>query len=234
VVITLTIISHSKKFIFIKARKVASSSVLVALGQHCENLDIVTAPGNTEGYPRNKMNSEGIETHSHPSIIQSLITPEQWQNYTKITCVRNPWDMAVSLLLWQFHRRGARKPGTRKQMHVYSPSFEKMIRSQNIDTTDPEYRECFSRVYSVLSKNCYFYFDEAGSPQADIFLRFENLQSEYDELCDRLNLPRTLLPLLKSRFRKKEWIYQNFYDEELIDNVYRASSPIVDYFNYKF
>jgi len=224
----VTIISHSHQFIFIKARKVASSSVLVALGKHCAGTDIVTAPGDTEGHPNSSINSIGFKTHTAPEDIKRIVTPEQWQGYTKIACVRNPWDVAVSKLLWRFYRGG-------KRWNIqYSDSFQKAVQNQSINVKNPEYRNLLHTCINDLQQNCDFFFTADGVPNADVYLRFETLQDDFDALSDQLGLPRSQLPKLKSQSRATGWDYREFFDDDLEAAVYQAAKRTIDYFNYTF
>jgi hypothetical protein len=225
---TVTIISHTRRFIFIKARKVASSSLLVALGRHCADPDIVTSPGDSEGYPDYAMNNGALKTHMHPAKIRRLVTPDQWRDYTKITSVRNPWDVAVSSLLWRLYRGGGRWGIT------YSDVFRDAVRDKNIDPSDKEYRCHFENVLKDLPRNCDFYFDDDGNPYADVHLRYESLQHDFDRLCRRLGIPPSPLPHLKAQSRSADWSYRSFYDSYLRDRVGEIAHRTIDYFGYRF
>ena len=225
----MTIISHSHRFIFIKARKVASSSLLVALGQYCSGQDIVTAPGDTEGYPNNARNDAGtVKTHTHPDVIRRMAGETAWESYTKVTAVRNPWDVAVSSLLWRYYRGGKRW-----NAH-YTDQFRKAVDTRTIDPTDPEFKQHMFSVIESLPRNCNFYFADDGSARADVYLRYETLQPDYDALCQKLGLPQNTLPILKAQSRVPGWNYREFFDEELKTAVYDAAKRTIEYFDYSF
>jgi hypothetical protein len=224
----LTIISHTHQFIFIKARKVASSSLLMALGQHCSGTDIVTAPGDTEGFPRHARNADKINTHTPPRLLQRMVTPEQWEKYTKITCVRNPWDTVVSGFLWRLSRRQS-EWGT-----GYSQEFIRAIWNDEIDPSEPEYRSHFLKTIAYLHRNHEFFFDPLGQPVADVYLRYETLQTDFDALCERLMLPMRTLPKLKSNARRRAREYHEYYDSELRDFVGDTCKRTIEYFGYQF
>ncbi len=223
----MTIISHTHKFVYFKPRKVAGSSLLVAFGQHCAQPDIVTAPGNTEGFLRNAMNDTGLATHTYPADIKSIMQAADWCSYFKVTCVRNPWDAAVSMLFWRISRRN--RKGLR-----FSPAVEREILDGTIDVRIPEYREQMTLIIGRVSQNIPFYFDEEGRPWADHYIRYEALQSGFDEACDRIGLPRSTLPRLKSYSRDHALGYRRFFDDELREAMHASTAPIIEHFNYRF
>lgn len=225
---TMTIVSHSRQFIFIKARKVASSSVLATLGGFCGAGDIVTAPGDTEGLPDHSRNATGLRTHSHPDEIRRLVSPEQWRDYTKITCIRNPWDVTVSMLLWRYYRGGTRWRAT------YSDRFRNAIATRTLDLADPEYRSHMASCIADLGRNCRFYLDATGTSYADVHLRHEQLQQDFDALCERLGVPARTLPRLKSQSRPADWHYRDFFDDALREDVARAAAATIGHFGYRF
>lgn len=228
----MTIISHTHEFIFIKGRKVASSSILLALGRHCRPPDIVTFPGDKEGQSTPSLPATGLTTHTPPETLKKIIPHEQWERYLKISSVRNPWDVAVSMLLWRYFRRHHRKD--KRQRNTFSKQLEHALETQKLDLNDPEYRSLMKDCIDDLGKNCSFYFNSKNNPNADIYLRYETLQIDYDALCVQLNLSTEILPRLKSQSRAPDWDYRAFFDDELKDRVARVAHRTINYFNYKF
>lgn len=233
----MTIVSHSHRFIYVKARKVASSSVLLALGLHCSGDDIVVAPGRSEGLRDPSRNNSGLRAHTHPTKIQQLISPQQWEDYTKITCVRNPWDMAVSMLLHRFSiekKLAIYYRVQRKEFIGYSDRFRRAIADRSIDPSDPEYRWHMLACIDDLDRNIRSYFAPDGTPYADVHVRYETLQDDFNAACTDLGLPQQDLPRLKSHSRAPRWNYQDFYDNDLRAALARKASPITEYFGYEF
>jgi len=223
----MTIISHTHKFVFFKPRKVGGSSLLVAFGQHCRHPDVVTAPGNTEGFLRNAMNCTGIPTHTYPEKIKAIMEPSDWKSYKKITCVRNPWDVAISMLFWKIYRE-------HKQGIIFSDTARNAILNGTIDPKNEELREQMQIICDGLPRNNDFYLDQRQQPWADVFIRYEAIQSDYDKACDLVGLPRSELPRLKGKARPQEQDYRIFYDDALRDLVYEKCATTIDYFDYKF
>ena len=125
----LMIISHKHKFIFIKNRKTASTSVEISLSKYCGPNDIITPitledenvkrslglPG-AQNYlkPRNEWSfkqwrdylNKGKKPkkfyhHISSAEIIKLVPDEVWNSYFKFTLERNPFDKVVSFYYWR-------------------------------------------------------------------------------------------------------------------------------------
>lgn len=130
------IISHKHRFIFVKTRKTAGTSLQEALNRICGPDDIVTPTGISEqSYkPRNfrglvnplpylsahprihrrrrilrrTLTGERIFDHMHLSELMALPEAEAWKGYFKFCIERNPWDKTVSRYFWKYRGRPSR------------------------------------------------------------------------------------------------------------------------------
>lgn len=151
------IVSHSRRFVFIKTRKVAGTSVELFLSQFCGPEDIVTpvrvedeplrqgaGPRNYRlpGYGRSRalrlagglvgrpaIGRGGFYNHMPAHEIRRLIGDDAWNAAFKFTIERNPWDRQVSLYRWHYRKR-AEKPSF--DLFIRSPLHRKI--SPNFDT----------------------------------------------------------------------------------------------------
>ena len=238
----MTIISHKHRFIFLKARKVGGSSILQALGKHCCSSDIVTSPANLEGLPSFARNTAEFVPHMDAQRIRNAIDEETWNSYCKITIVRNPWDEVVSRFHFVLHRMSI---GESKFQMKRSSGLLQMLprrfRPKKVplegagDLDSPNFdREFLRELARESGRNNSFFFDKNGKPLADIYMRFENLQSDFESACKKLGLPVEPLPHLKGKIRPKKIPYQHYYDDKTRDIVAKKSSWVIQHFGYEF
>lgn len=127
------IISHRHKFIFVKTRKTAGTSLQEALAQLCGPDDVITptgiwdgnyGPQNFHGFvnpipylldkPRRHDVSrilyrtkarERIFDHMYLYELYRLKESRAWRGYHKFCVERNPWDKIVSRYFWKYRER---------------------------------------------------------------------------------------------------------------------------------
>ena len=85
--------------------------------------------------------------------------------------------------------------------------------------------------------------DSKGKILVDFVGRFENLQDDFDKVCDKIGMPRTKLPHTNTtKYIKKSgggWEldnkhYTEYYDEMTKDIVAKQFKRDIQYFGYKF
>ena len=113
----MTIISHRHKFIFIKPRKVAGSSLQVSLAQWCGEGDVISDGGivfrpgvDTDDFRAPPVRNAGgdgacgyVQQHALPDVIRAKVGARVWDEYFKLTVARNPWDLFVSMYWHDLH-----------------------------------------------------------------------------------------------------------------------------------
>lgn len=128
------IVCHTHRFIFIKTRKTASSSIEIALSRACGEADILTPLSASRGEEDLRQSEGGFGPANHhkplaahrslkewrrlllrgqrasfgphmtASQVRELVGAEVWDSYLKISVERNPWDRALSRYWWQRQR----------------------------------------------------------------------------------------------------------------------------------
>jgi hypothetical protein len=88
------IVSHKHRFIFVKTRKTAGTSIEVFLSSICGDDDIVT-PIEPHVEPHRPRNDEGFYNHMPAATIRQLL-PEYWDQYFSFCVERDPWDKTLS------------------------------------------------------------------------------------------------------------------------------------------
>lgn len=180
------IVSHKFKFIFVKTRKTAGTSIEVLLSQLCDDRDIVTPIG-PHVEPHRPRNYQGrfnpfpelvtragygwrrtlkdwhqrnkFWSHIPARLIRARLAETTWNEYFKFCVERNPWDKAISHYFWMKDRVGGQL------------SLE----------------EYFARGDFV--PNAFWYTDRKGKVIVDKVLRYEHLLDDLAALFKRLGVP---------------------------------------------
>ncbi|MEX2027413.1 MAG: hypothetical protein WEH44_08930, partial [Pirellulaceae bacterium] len=207
------IISHKYKFIFIKTRKTAGTSLEVFLSQCCSDRDILTPvwPHVEPHVPRNYRGLwnplpelldspvPGVEStlrelvkrrkffnHIPARLLQNRIARRIWNTYYKFCVDRNPWDKTLSHYSMRKDRSGG---------HL---------------TLD----EYFARQHFCL--NHPLYVDRRGRLLVDRVVKFESLKEELSEIFARLGVPFAgdLGVKAKSEHRRDRRPYQEVFSQQ--------------------
>lgn len=211
------IISHKYKFIFVKTRKTAGSSIQTYLCNLCGDEDIVTPIDKPEGsynprnykglfnplprmqeqFPSSKkmlrtlwrcVSGKKFNSHIMATHIKRRIPQDIWDGYYKFTVDRNPWDKVLS----HFH------------------FVRQRYRTFNDDISFDEYLE-----KAELPYNYEIYTDDDKNLIVDRVVKFENLDNELGEVFNELGVPYegSLNVFEKSHYRKEKKNYQQEYSK---------------------
>lgn len=198
------LVSHSKRFIYLKTAKTAGTSVEVALEPYCAGPDhtpehftpervseygIIGARGPDAG-------SSTYRNHIHAADLKALLGDEVWDAYEKICVVRNPYDKVVSffwMLLPVDHP--ARREGA--DFAEARAAFTDWV------TQGPQWPFDLG-VYTLDGQVC-----------VDRILRFERLSADLEQLCADLKIGVPKLGQFKSQARQFKTVsFQHYYDAE--------------------
>jgi hypothetical protein len=128
--------------------------------------------------------------------------------------VRNPWDREVSSYEF-FDHIGLNNRTFKERLKFritrrgkYYPHEDVLLQSYNYMITDTH-----------------------GRYLPDYIGKFENLQSDFDNICDKIGKSREKLP----HYNKTDRLhYSNYYDDETRDLVASAYATEIKHFGYKF
>lgn len=148
---------------------------------------------------------KGPQILSHLTAYQYLqncfIPRGYFDSYFKFSFVRNPWGRLVS---WYFFKH----PGIPFQDWVHNlPNSGGQERLQ------------------------YDYIHKDGKLLVDMVGRFENLQEDFNLVCDSIGIPQQQLPH-KNKTNHKH--YTEYYDDETRQIVAEKFAKDIEYFGYKF
>ena len=221
------IISHSRRFIFVKCRKTASTSLEREIVPQLRPQDIwtpISSPkrdghNHFSAWPvdwlsaRSKRFSDYIGRNSrlhwrfyHDHIaaahIARLLPPEQFRAYHKFCFDRNPWDFVVSL----YHQRAAKKR--------FTGDFDRFLHEFPIEpnwalyTSDDEL--VVDRVY-----------------------RYEDMDAAAADIGARLDLKLSMVQRDKQHYRADKE-YRSFYSQASRDLVAERWARTIDLLRYDF
>lgn len=206
------IISDSHRFIFVAIPKTGTHSVRQALRQHM-------APGDLEQvglfvkkkFPWPELANLG---HGHFSLaeIRPFVGEEKFGAYLKFAFVRNPFDRFVSYCSFMMRENGAfeRDPkNVMRHLLFRAPPMRHLL---------------FQPQFSFVT-------DKNGELLSDAIGRVEEMQDSYDQICERIGIPTTMLVKVNSSRRAD---YRQYYDQQLIDGVARLYARDLQLFGYDF
>lgn len=147
-----------------------------------------------------------ISRHAKYSEVSEFY-PES-KSYFKFSFIRNPWDRLLSFYFFK-------KTNKAKQKIPDNLLFKDFLLTALISGQ------------TALNQKSYINgFDE------NCFIgRFENLQDDFDKICDAIGIPRSKLPLANAT---KHNHYTEYYDNETRRLVSEQYAKDIEYFNYKF
>lgn len=218
------IISHKHKFIYLKGHKVAGSSVLLALGKYCGENDSVFLPA--KGNPPEDVWSDdswsvsrnliGLPREATPNKVRDKIGDTMWNEYIKVTIVRNPWDLMVSSFFWAL-----RKKKNLKNVN-YRIYFNDWIKH------DKSWKDMKTNIDRSVDSN--------GNHIMDYYIKYENLQQSYMQFCETVGIRGIELPRLKSNIRsvRSNKTYEYFFTKESCDLVQEKAGGYIKAFGYEF
>lgn len=207
------ILSHQKKFIFVHVYKVAGSSIRKVLNPYAA---ISLRQSNlrdkwislSKGVPF----SSSFDGHVHAAELKERLPNDIFNSYFKFAFVRNPWDWQVSLYLF----------GLKDKNHYQHALFSSF---KNFE----EYLDW--RVNKELKLQKSFVTDSKGELLVDHVGRFEQLQEEFDFICQQVGIPEVKLPVLN---KSNSGSYASYYNDKTIQLVAEAFREDIEFLGYDF
>lgn len=195
-------ISRKHKFIFIHIPKTGGTSIERALNIDPVNLSV----DNLTGF----LHNFGWLQHCTLQEME-LKFNIKLNNFLKFTVIRNPWDRMVSNYFYS-KRRDSKKYST----------FNEFV-------FQPKYANQYHQKHDLSQFD--FVCDNQGKINIDYFCRFENLQHDFNMICDKLEISRSQLPHTKKTNHKH---YTEYYDDQTRQIVAERYAKDIKYFGYEF
>tara|TARA_Y100000589_G_C27174445_1_gene638138 strand:- start:423 stop:1088 length:666 start_codon:yes stop_codon:yes gene_type:complete len=221
----MVLVSHKYKFIYIKNKKVAGSSVESFFGKYCINpnknyqyTDKVDLHIDDYGIVGARtVNGKGQNLwgeHKRADAILKDLGEKKFNEYIKFCVIRNPYDKMVSKFFW-------------KKKNVDEDSLDQFYKfcKQHVMVNLP--------IHSINNKSV-----------CDYFIRYENLEEDIINLCKKLKITDydiKYLPTHKKGCRGKNDGYRKFYinknnkrAEKARNRVYENHKKEFQLFGYQF
>lgn len=220
------IISHKHKFIFLKTRKTAGTSIEIWLQSQCGTNDIVTPlfPAERDHISRNDKGwfnplpeilrhcySPDRKLYSLRRSLGDLMRRRRYYNHISGRLVRSRVSTSVWTSYWKWCVE--RNPLEKATSHYF------MLRANGYSDLSPaEYLLRFS-----LPMNYPMYCDYDGTPLVDQILNYGKLREELVALSTRLGIEfNDLGPRAKANYRDNRGSYSEIFNEAQIAYIYRT------------
>jgi len=225
------IINHKYKFIFLKTRKTAGTSIEIALSQFCGANDIITRLHKESEPMRQALGFRGSQNRDVPlrfyskfdwvklllfqkrkrfsnhvsaHFIRENIGEEIWNSYFKFCFERNPFDKAISRYYWSTSE-------PRPEIYDY-------LLSARIDLLSN---------WDIYTVNDHVAVDFVG--------RYENLTDDLAVVTEKIGIPGQLdLPRAKAGYRKNREHYRNVIDTQSRARIELVCAKEITAFNYSW
>ena len=207
------LISDSHKFIFLRMRKVASTSMQAILRPLC----VPVAEGKL-AHIKSRARLEWDYHHYVPRAHENILAAkrrmpaEKFENYFKFAFVRNPWERLVSEYEFILNRP---EHGRYKRVNGLK-DFDGFIHMQ-IPRPD-------AYQLNMLS-------DQRGRLLMDFVGHLENLDRDWQTVCEKIGIAHHALPHKNVTERQP---YQAYYDKQSIQLVAKHWAREIELFGYDF
>jgi chondroitin 4-sulfotransferase 11 len=181
-------IYHKHKIIFIHIPRTGGSSIETAF------------VGTDWFYKDNKTK------HMMASETKKLYK-DYWDEYNKISIVRNPYDRAISLFTCKFN-------------NIYCPRYKSDL-SHFLQNFRPEHDE----------QKCIQCCDILDEP-IDYIFKTSTLESDFNDFCEKLNIKDVTLPVVNKTTNRTH--YRDYYNEvtkQMVSEMWRGD---IEKYNFSF
>tara|TARA_Y100001973_G_C5184814_1_gene327156 strand:- start:1405 stop:2034 length:630 start_codon:yes stop_codon:yes gene_type:complete len=206
-------VNNENKFIFVHIPKTGGTSI--------EN----SLPRSVQIPMLNKVSTSA----KHWTLKNYVLNNTFCSDYFTFSFVRNPWDMTVSMYhyLWESDHLWPRR------WRKINQSFSKLSFSEWLK--DEAFKSPVIRSIDVAKKGgangSLLDWVEYGDHKLNFIGKFENLQEDFNIVCDKIGIPRQQLP---HKNKSKHKHYTEYYDEETREIVEKKYAKDIEYFGYKF
>lgn len=195
-------ISHKHKFIFIFQHKCAGSTIKKAL----ERVD---------GF-NHKFHRGVLDVHYKNNKFK------EYQDYFVFSVKRNPFERVVSA--WKYLQKDIDVNRSIKRGLSFKDTLLNLPKYNKKKPHDHDYVHITENQVDTI-------LDKSGNLITNMLIRFENLQADFNIVCDKIGIPRQKLPHENKSNHKH---YTEYYDDESRQLVAKLFAKDIEYLGYKF
>jgi hypothetical protein len=209
----MVVVSHEHEYIFIHNYKVAGSSIKRALR------DDRSPWRKAYVHLRNRLGDvvgddywQTFHSHATAREVRDALPDGLWEEYYTFGFVRNPWSWQVSLYFYMLQTPEHYQHDLVSEMD----GFEEYIHW---------------RVTEDKTLQQEFFVDESGELLVDHVGRLENIQEEFQTICEVIGLDGVSLP---HKNESSHDHYTEYYTEETRELVAEHFAPDIERFDYSY
>ncbi len=219
------LVSHRYRFIYLKTRKTAGSSIELAFEPYARP-EGWTPPDGDPAFATEEMVSEaGIVgarspepkeratyiDHMQADQVRRRVPREVWRNYFKFCAIRNPWDKAVSF----FH------------------FAHKKVKDEDPDEVVKRFRRWVANGQQTRTRDKAIYWI-AGRPVVDGYIRYHHLEEDAHAIASHLGIETLEIGGIHSGFRPDKLHYTAYYDDGAREAVAETFADEIAHFGWTF
>jgi len=215
-------VSHDHKFIFIHIPKCGGTAIERSFGFDPYKQNKQALIGQTRLYGRKIWLQHLTKKKLHHFLPLAKIN-----SYFKFAFVRNPWARMVSEISWML------------SVSVHAKDLKK-----HFDITEISQDSVLKYLTNKSITKAHHFLDEMpaisqydhlmdidGQIRMDYIGKLENVQSDMDKICEKINVKPFKIP---TRNASKHDDYRKYYTDETQELLYNRYQQDIEVFNYQF
>lgn len=209
------------KLLFVHIAKTGGTSVRAALKPYQRRHPLFTLQFLASRMSHLCGHRIGCKFPRHAKLVaaQEMLPRELFEALFKFGFVRNPWDLQVS----SFHHVRKERPEAIAHVEDFAAFLRFKFRTE---------RPFIFHLDICAEPQIHYLKGTNGRLAVDFVGRYENLQADFDTICDRGGLPRQTLPHKRKAESRER--YRRYYSEEDAALVAEVFAEDIAEFGYEF